>query len=301
MEKTALKRLRADIEMGLCGELSFDTGEGSFTRRFYPPSRLILLGGGHISQALCAFASQLDFAVTVVDDRPDFANSALFPTAEHIVCDSFETAVAGLNVTQADYVAVLTRGHRWDADCLRVLLKGRFPFYLGLVGSRRRVHGLMDRLEGEGYDRSLMQRICTPIGLPINAVTPKEIAVSILAELIAFRRREAREPSVLDRTETDMSVFDALLAPGEQVLAIVVSEKGSVPVDTGAMMAVGRLGRTAGTVGGGCGEYEVITQARRALRDGQSRLISLDMTADTAEDEGMVCGGTMKLWLEVCR
>ena len=148
MEKTALRKLRADIEMGLCGELSFDTGEGRFTRRFYPPSRLILLGGGHISQALCAFASQLDFAVTVVDDRPDFANSALFPTAEHIVCDSFETAVAGLNVTQADYVAVLTRGHRWDADCLRVLLKGRFPFYLGLVGSRRRVRGLMDRLEG---------------------------------------------------------------------------------------------------------------------------------------------------------
>lgn len=301
MDKSEIAELRQSVVNGNCGELVFDTGDGCFTRRFYPPSRLILLGCGHISQALCRFASELDFSVTVVDDRPDFANRALFPTADHIVCDSFEKAAAELNVTQADYVAVLTRGHRWDADCLRVLLGGKFPFYLGLVGSKRRVRGLMDKLESEGYDRELMQRICTPIGLAINAVTPKEIAVSILAELIAFRRREAKEPAILDRTETDMSVFDALLAPGAQVLAVVVSEKGSVPVDTGAMMSVGPVGRTAGTVGGGCGEYEVITQARRALHDGRSRLISLDMTADTAEEEGMVCGGTMQLWLEVCR
>lgn len=96
----------------------------TYTRVFRPKERLILLGAGHIAQPLCEIASMLGFAVIVVDDRPLFANHPRFPQAEHIVCDAFPHAIEQLQIHAGDYVAVITRGHRYDTDCLRTLLAG---------------------------------------------------------------------------------------------------------------------------------------------------------------------------------
>ena len=111
-----------------------------------PQERLIVLGAGHIALPVCQFGAGCGFTVCVVDDRPDFANRSRFPEAAEVICDSFEDGIRKLAVTPFDYVVVITRGHRHDADCLRVLLPGVRTAYLGLIGSRRRVKGLMEML-----------------------------------------------------------------------------------------------------------------------------------------------------------
>ena len=107
----------------------------TYVRNFRPQERLILLGGGHIAQPLCRYGADLGFAVTVVDDRPSFANRGRFPEAKEVICDAFPDALRSLKIHEQDYVAVITRGHRYDADCLRTILAGTFPKYLGMIGS----------------------------------------------------------------------------------------------------------------------------------------------------------------------
>ncbi len=275
--------------------------EAVYTRVFLPPQRLILLGGGHVSQPLCRYAADLGFDVTVVDDRPSFANAVRFPEARTVICDAFTKALDELSVTRYDFVCVITRGHRYDAVCLRQLLSGEMPRYLGLIGSRRRTIELFNMLEEEGYDRKKIDLVHTPIGLPIGAETPKEIAISILAELIQQRssRIAAREAERLALTSHEPELLGYLLSNQEPcALAVVVEKSGSTPVPTGAIMAVNRYGNIVGTVGGGCGEHEILNHAFETLRSGQPRLITLDMSNDVAEEEGMVCGGRMKVWIE---
>ena len=272
-----------------------------YTRAFLPPQRLILLGGGHVCQPLCRYAADLEFDVTVADDRPGFANTSRFPDAKSVVCDSFEHAIKQLQITKYDFVCVITRGHRHDALCLRALLDGTQPRYLGLIGSRRRTIELFKLLEEEGFDRGKIDAIHTPIGLAIGAETPKEIAISILAELILHRSSKSaeREASRLALTSHEPELLAYLLSKKEPcALAVVVEKSGSTPVPTGAVMAVNALGGICGTVGGGCGEYEIVKHALEALRKGEPRLIDLDMSNDVAEEEGMVCGGRMKVWIE---
>ena len=102
-------------------EYGFDDEENAncFIDPLTPRERLIILGGGHIAQPLCEFAARCDFAVTVVDDRMEFANEERFPLAREVICDSFENAINKLHITPYDFVVVITRGHRHDANCLR--------------------------------------------------------------------------------------------------------------------------------------------------------------------------------------
>lgn len=270
-------------------------------RRFVPRERLILLGGGHVAHALAKLATMLDYSVVVVDDRPAFANCERFPEADRIVCDAFEPAIRALGIRSTDYVCVLTRGHRWDAECLRELLAGTEPSYLGMIGSKRRVKGLFGVLAEEGFDSERLARIHAPIGLMIGAVTPEEIAVSICAQLIEHRhtRPETADEAALEQTNADLSML-CFLAQGEgkKALCLVMETRGSTPVKSGAMMAVDALGRGYGTIGGGCGEAAVMTRARTLLGTGGSTVMEVDMTADAAAEDGLTCGGTMKVYLE---
>ena len=106
-------------------EYGFDDEENAncFIDPLTPRERLIILGGGHIAQPLCEFAARCDFSVTVVDDRMDFANEGRFPLAREVICDSFENAINKLHITPYDFVVVITRGHRHDANCLRALFQ----------------------------------------------------------------------------------------------------------------------------------------------------------------------------------
>ena len=240
------------VEAGREATLTRRVGEAVYLRRFLPPERLILLGGGHVSLALYEAALPLGFAVTVVDDRPAFASYTRFPQAKEVVCDSFEAALPRLNVGAGDFVCVLTRGHKDDTTCMRSLLAGNEPRYLGMIGSHRRVKGLFELLGEEGFDRERIGRVHAPIGLSIGAVTPQEIAVSIAAELIAARHAQPAAAGLLPQQNTDLDALRFLADDSRPAaLLLVLSTKGSTPVKGGALMGTDRLGNSAGTIGGG--------------------------------------------------
>ena len=273
-----------------------------YLRNFRCRERLLLLGGGHICQPLCSFASALDFSVTVADDRPSFVTRERFPDAGTLLCDSFPAAIRQFGITEQDYVAVITRGHRWDADCLRTILSGTAPEYLGMIGSRHRTAGLLNLLEQEGFPSTALRGIHAPIGLEIGALTVKEIAISILAELIACRRADTKRRSnnsVLVTENIDLNLLRFLADSNrEKALLLVYETSGSTPVKSGAMMAVDRSFQTAGTIGGGCSENAVLKDAYHLIGTGKQRGITIDMSNDVAEEEGMVCGGQMKVLIK---
>jgi len=271
------------------------------TEPFLPPERLIVLGGGHVALPVCEFGARCGFSVCVADDRPEFANAARFPMASRVICDRFENAVRELGVTPFDYVVIVTRGHRYDADCLRTVIPGTQPAYLGMIGSRRRVKAQMEMLRREGLDPERLGRVCTPIGLSIGAVTPEEIAVSILAEIIAYRRlpEHGSPDRFCSDSDAELSTL-AFLAEdrGARAVVTVIEAKGSTPRGAGAKMAVDPLGRVTGSIGGGCTEAEAIRAAVRLIGTGRYRILDIDLTGDAAESEGMVCGGVMRVLVE---
>lgn len=266
-----------------------------------PPERLIILGGGHIALPLCEFASKCGFQAFVADDRPAFANKGRFPWAKEVLCDTFENVIARLKITAYDYVVIITRGHTHDADCLRAILPGRQPAYLGMIGSRRRVRGLLEMLAEEGYSQNRLDSICTPIGLKIGAVTPEEIAVSILSELIAYKRLPEHHTACRYRSDSDLELdMIRYLAENHDPKAVVtvIQTKGSTPRGAGAKMAVSPQGDVTGSIGGGCSEGAVIRDAIDIIGTGAYKIMSIDMTGDVAESEGMVCGGVMEVLIE---
>ena len=283
--------------------VSAEETDGTLTIRepVLPQERLIVLGGGHIALHVCAIGARCGFAVCVVDDRPDFANSERFPEAARVLCDRFENGIQTLGVTPFDYVVVITRGHRHDADCLRALLPGTMPAYPGMIGSRRRTKGLLEMLAAEGFDEERLGRICTPIGLNIGAITPAEIAVSILSEVIAYKRLPEHGAPGRCCSDSDLehSILRYLAENREpKAVVTVIETKGSTPRSAGAKMAVSPLGKVTGSIGGGCSEAAVIRDAVRIIGTGQYKLMDIDLTGDVAEDDGMVCGGTMRVLIE---
>ena len=145
-----------------------------------------LFGCGHVSQCLAPLLSQLDFAPVAYDDRPEFANSDRFPTVSAVVCAPFPQAAEKLAVTGEDEIVIMTRGHANDLDILTFSL--RTPaYYIGLIGSRSKIEYTRNCLLRQGFSESEFARVHTPIGLPILAETPMEIAVSVAAEMIRER------------------------------------------------------------------------------------------------------------------
>lgn len=149
--------------------------------------RVCILGAGHISQPLAKLFSLLDYIVTVVDDRPDFANKERFPAADNVICGNFKNVLQNFDFDNKTAVIIITRGHRHDLDCLRSVLV-KTPGYAGMIGSRVKVQGALNVLVEEGYDRQLLAKLRAPIGLDIGAQTPAEIAVSIVSEVVEVFR-----------------------------------------------------------------------------------------------------------------
>lgn len=299
--KKAFQNILESVENEMPISLKFQVEENRYTRNFLPQERLILLGGGHISQPLCTFASALGFKVTIVDDRPTYANTLRFPEAETVICDSFRRSIKELKIKSSDYVAVITRGHRSDADCIREILAGTKPYYLGMIGSVRRGIELLNILEEEGFSREDLDEIHTPIGLPLNALTIQEIAMSIVAELVQHRRKDFIRRSknkILITEDIDIELLKFIAEEERPKAVLIVYEtSGSTPVKSGAYMAVTQEMNIKGTIGGGCSENEVLHEARKLIGTGESRNVTIDMSNDVAEEEGMVCGGRMKVWI----
>jgi len=152
-----------------------------------PSPHLYVLGAGHVGWHLARLAAEAGFQTHVVDDREKFANAERFPQACEIVVEPFADWLERTELPASAYVVIVTRGHQGDLDALRALAP-RDLRYLGLIGSRAKVARIYDALLGEGIPVQRLRRVHAPIGLDIGAVTPAEIAISILAQLIAVRR-----------------------------------------------------------------------------------------------------------------
>lgn len=149
-------------------------------------SVLYIFGAGHVSQFISRVAKIVDFYVVVIDDRDDFANRERFPDADEIIIDDFTNVFNKLKFSGDEYSVIVTRGHQFDAFVLSEVLRKPFR-YVGMIGSRRKVKIVFDNMREKGISDDVIKRVHAPIGIDINAETPQEIAVSIVAELIQER------------------------------------------------------------------------------------------------------------------
>ena len=167
------------------------TGErGIYSERWEPVPALVIVGAGHIAEPLEQFARLTGFRTVVVDDRRLFANRERFPHATQVVCGPILDVVREIEVSRHHYVVLVTRGHSLDMDALRVMLERNVELaYLGMIGSKRRISAVFQLLAQEGLDPRVLGKVHSPVGLNIGAETPAEIAISILAEMIAVKTR----------------------------------------------------------------------------------------------------------------
>ena len=157
----------------------------AYVEAHFPQPDLVIVGAGHIAQPLCAVGALMGFRVIVVDDRPDFATRERFPEADRVVRVDFRDPFADVPIHATSYIVLVTRGHKYDFECLRHLLKTEVePPYVGMIGSRRRIRAAFSQLQGEGMPKDRLSRVRAPVGLDIGAETPVEIAVAVAAEII---------------------------------------------------------------------------------------------------------------------
>jgi xanthine dehydrogenase accessory factor len=158
-----------------------------FVEPVVPAPRLYIFGAGHVGSAVYKIAALVGFETVVSDDREQYANRERFPDAHEIHAGEMDEIMSGLSPSDSSYIVIVTRGHRHDLRVLRWALETPAR-YIGMIGSGRKVLAIYQQLESEGVARESFERVFAPIGLDIQAATPEEIAVSVVAELIGIRR-----------------------------------------------------------------------------------------------------------------
>ena len=188
---SAIKGWRLEVEKGDCFTFH-DSAESSteyFAEPWTPAPRLLIAGGGHIGRAVCELSAKVGFRPTVIDDRPAFANQERFSGAESVVCGDIAEEMSRLLVDEQTYVLIVTRGHRHDGQVLAAVVN-RPAKFIGMIGSRRKSVLIRKDLLEEGIaSAETLSTVVSPVGLDIGGVTVDEIAVSIVAQLVAIRRQ----------------------------------------------------------------------------------------------------------------
>ena len=305
LEGKNLEYVNKAKEKNLIANIKINDEESVLAEVFKREHRLIVFGAGHVGYHLCHFASKVGFNTIVVDDRPYFANKEKFGDDIQVICNTFENAFEILDIHEEDYVVIVTRGHKHDKFCLEKILSLDELNYIGMIGSKRRVKIMKEELIEEGYSKEKIENIYSPIGLNIGAVTPEEIAISILAEIISVKRigklAIKNEPiKVSNSCELNKDVLEALAKSQNEKMSLVtvISTKGSTPRKAGSKMIVYDSGKIIGTIGGGCAEAKIIKDAALMAGSKNLKIETIDMTGEIAEEEGMVCGGKMTVLIE---
>ena len=197
--------LRGALPASLMGEgrraldsaaATYRVEENVFLDPLVPDEKLLVLGGGYVGQALAWHASRMGFKVTVADDRAEFSAAGRFPPDAETLNGSYAQIVERFPFDSATYVVMVTRGHLTDLECVRAVLKKVYR-YAGFIGSARKAKLLREQLARDGFDPLRIDHLHAPIGLDVGAETPEELAVAILAEIVAVRRNaEARANSL---------------------------------------------------------------------------------------------------------
>ena len=259
--------------------------------------QIVICGGGHVSIPVITLGVMMGCEVTVLEDRPLFADNARRAGATKVICAPFEEGLEQVKGNADTYFVIVTRGHRYDQICLEKIARKEHA-YIGMIGSRRRTTLVKQILAEKGIDKNVLDSVYTPIGLDIGAETPVEIAVAIMAEIIEVKNKKKRTCGYTK--EIMQAVLNPERGSESKVMATIVKRKGSAPQGVGIKMLVLRSGTCIGTIGGGCMEANIMQKALlMASGNGPEAVIcKVDMTGADAEEEGMVCGGVVSVLLE---
>lgn len=289
------KEKQEDVFSTKDGEILAFEDARIFVEMIHNFPELIICGGGHISMPLIHMGKMLGFHVTVIEDRPKFAYNADAAGADAVICDNFKSALEKIEGSLDKYFIIVTRGHRFDQLCLEQIMC-KLNAYIGMIGSRSRVKKVKEDIQLKGVPKENLDKIYSPIGLSIHAETPEEIAVSIMAQIIQVKNEKCRGIGF------DKELLKELLSEDhkntDKAFVTIIERKGSAPRSTGAKMAVFRDGTVFGSIGGGCVEAEMFRHAVQCMEEKKSEVYEFDMTGREAEEDGMVCGGIIKVLIE---
>ncbi len=157
-----------------------------------PQPTVFILGAGHIGFAVSKIARMMGFRIAVVDERPAYANKERFPDADQICVEDPSLAIPRLNINKASYLVIACRGHLEDQEALAASLKTP-ACYIGMLGSHKKVKTVFANLVQQGTSEETLKKVHAPIGIPIATDTPEEIAISIVAEMVDFRRQNKKK------------------------------------------------------------------------------------------------------------
>ena len=224
--------------------------------------------------------------VTVIDEREEVLNRDRFNHGEELILESYTSFLAKKSPFFRPYYIIVTHGHAYDRACLEWCLRSNYA-YLGMIGSKGKVATTFSLLKENGFTDDDLKNVHAPIGLPIGAATPEEIAISILSEVISIFRSSKNtitlDPSYLEKAKLDQGIS-----------ARIVEKRGSAPRAVGSEIFISSSGEVFGTVGGGRVEKETIEEARRMMNSGEkSKLIHYNLSAKG--DRNMICGGDVSM------
>lgn len=289
-------RHREEIEKVSENSLVMIEGTRVFCEILGREKKLVICGGGHVSIPVIQMGKMIGFRVTVLEDRPVFADNARRAGAHEVICEPFEEGLKKIEGDSGTFFVIVTRGHHYDQVCLENIVKKKHA-YIGMIGSRKRVAIVKETIIANGADPEVVDSVYTPIGLRIGAETPEEISIAIMAEIIEVKNKNRCDGGY--PKEIMKSILEEE-GSTHKVLATIVTRKGSAPRGVGAKMLVKPDGSCVGTIGGGCVEADIMRRALVMLREEelQPKLCNVDITGRFAEEEGMVCGGIIDVLLE---
>lgn len=270
-----------------------------FCERICGEPELVICGGGHISLELSRLADYMEYGYTVLDDRPEFCSRERFPGAKRrLVGDMAACLLREEFSSNASYI-IVTRGHEADLECLEQVL-GKPYGYVGMIGSRAKVARTMDTLAKKGIPDSVLSQVHAPIGLKIGGQTPREIAVSIVAELIQQKNQG------LPFCHFDTAVSRFLASGKAGIILTIIKKAGSAPRGVGSRMAaapdeqgINPVG--IGTIGGGLMEAAALADAWKFFQDETAERVcvrSYQVNHSAAAALGMWCGGSVEILME---
>lgn len=294
-EDGLLKKHEKDVtKVSESGIVSIE-GEDVFAELLGNEKQVVICGAGHVAMPIVSITRMMGMNVTVIDDREEFCENARKRGANRVICKPFGEAMEEIEGNDDTFFVIVTRGHRYDKDCVGGALRKKHA-YVGMIGSKRHSTFVKENLMKEGLSEELVNSIYTPIGLNIGAETPEEIAVAIVAELIEVKNRKKRNFGF--PKDVMKAIMDDERDP--MILATIVARAGSAPRAVGSKMLVRKDGTIVGTIGGGSAEGEIMKYSRQLLEEGfkGTELRHVDM-ACSAEEDGMVCGGVVDVLLEI--
>lgn len=317
MSQASGQALSGEISSSTAASVAAIAGVPVFLEPLGADSKIVICGAGHVAYALLSMAKMTKFEVSVVEDRREFASAAEDAGADRVICAPFEEALGQINGDNETYFVIMTRGHHYDMDCLKAIAEKPCA-YIGMMGSRRRISIVKEKMAEAGVPAQVLQELHAPIGLAIGAETPQEIAVSVMAEIIQVRHEKRHSfgyPKDLLKAITE-ETGQTSPASVRKILATIVRRRGSAPRTAGTKMLIREDGSAVGTIGGGSLEAAVTERAMKLFSetrtDGSAKaadrsgkeivpeLFRADLQADAAECEGMVCGGMIDVFLESC-